>query len=366
MSFPKFISLFLCLVLLSQPLAAFETDQFNLPPQPLADIGDEVGEYVAQNLSKAIERVNSKITKSALCLESKTRRAGCDSLEKEHAKLIYLRSEDAVAGAVYDLLGTGIPPVTHSGSWMESHRFEHQPARYKTSFSESIYASVPINYISLSSTVNLYGSHFGSDKIAHIFQQGYTYYRMYKKDLSGGTKAEDAAKRAIRWGRKTERTFYGTLVSGVYSNADLCANYTGMKFYLGLAREIRIGGETRPPAVILKEGKWEINSSAEKYLLKPFISDHLNEALNPSLYTKVFGIRNFVRKTVRKHSCGEWMTQFPNLSQSVLNQTTESLKTWHGEDYGHQDSENFITIADTCFDAAGKFIESPAISNKKN
>ncbi len=47
--------LFLCVVLLMQAniAFAFETDQYNLPPEPLADIGDEVSEYAEQNLRNA-------------------------------------------------------------------------------------------------------------------------------------------------------------------------------------------------------------------------------------------------------------------------------------------------------------------------
>ena len=46
----RIISIFLTFILLSSSVvqvSAFETDQFNLSPEPLADIGDEVTDYVA-------------------------------------------------------------------------------------------------------------------------------------------------------------------------------------------------------------------------------------------------------------------------------------------------------------------------------
>jgi hypothetical protein len=92
-------------------------------------------------------------------------------------------------------------------------------------------------------------------------------------------------------------------------------------------------------------------------LFKPFVSDHLNEALNPSIFTRGLGIRAFVRRTVRKQSCRQWKTKFPALSASSLADSTQSLKLWHGEDYGFTDSKNFVTIANTCFDEKGNFIE---------
>ncbi len=353
MKLSAIFSLFLCVVLLWQPISAFETDQFNLPPQPLADIGDEVSEYVELNLKKAVEKVNNEIIAGENCLREKPEKpekSKCESPEKTRTKLEILRSEETVARELYNLLGTGIPPFTASGSWMESHKFTGQPARYKTSFRKSIFFVFPSDYVGISSTVNLYGAQFGTDKIAHIFQQGYTYYKIYNRAAADGLMPAEAEKKVIKWGQSTERTIYGTLISGVYSNADLSANYAGMKFYQGLTREIKIGERIKPAALILQNGVWKINeyNDLRQLLIKPLISEHFNEALNPSIYVK--GLRSFVRRTVRKQSCRQWRNQYPDLSQTDLNKTTERLKLWFGEDYGFTDSKYFVTIANTCFD----------------
>ena len=349
--------LFLCVALLMQSTAvfAFETDQYNLPPKPLADIGDEVSEYAEQNLRKAVGKINGEISARQSCLENnaaKPKKIKCDSADKERAKLKFLRSEEAVAREVYNLLGTGVFPFTKSASWVESHRFSKQPARYKTSYPKSIYAIIPTNYLTISPTVNLYEAQFGTDKIAHFFQQGYTYYQIYNRALAEGLTADKAAEKAIRWGQMTERTYYGTLVSGVFSNADLCANYVGMKFYQNLTRPIKIGDATKPAVLLLKDGVWTFAESADlrKVLIKPFITNHLNEALNPSAFTKFPGLRSYVRRTIRKRSCKQWLNRYPALSQADLNETSRGLKLWYGEDYGFTDSRNFVTISNVCFD----------------
>lgn len=354
MRFQTVARLFLCVVLLMQPVVAFafETDQYNLPPQPLADIGDEVSEYTEENLRKAVDKINAEILVRQSCLGNKSVKTGkvnCNSADNERARLEYLRSEDAIAREVYNQLGSGITPFTKSSSWMESHQFVAQPARYKTGYRKSIFLDFPTNYLTISSTVNLYGTQFGTDKIAHFFQQGYTYYKIYNRALAKGLAPDEAAQKAVRWGQKTERTFYGTLVSGVYSNADLFANYVGMKFYQGLTRPVKIGNNTKPAVLLLKNGIWTLaeNADLRTFLIKPFISNHLNEALNPSMFIK--GLRSSVRRTVRKQSCQQWLKQYPNLSQTDLNQTLEGSKFWYGEDYGFTDSENFVTIANTCF-----------------
>jgi len=354
MRFQTVARMFLCVVLLMQPVAvfAFETDQYNLPPQPLADIGDEVSEYTEENLRKAVNNINAEISIRQSCLENKSVKTGevkCSSAGEERTRLEYLRSENAIARAVYNQLGAGIIPFTKSGSWMESHEFVAQPARYKTGYRKSIFLVFPTNYLTISSTVNIYGAQFGIDKIAHFFQQGYDYYKIYNRALAKGLTPEKAAEKAVRWGQKTERTFYGTLVSGVYSNADLFANYVGMKFYQGLTRPVKIGDKMKPAVLLLKDGIWTLGESTDlqTFLIKPFISNHLNEALNPSMFIK--GLRSSVRRNVRKQSCQQWFKQYPNLSQADLNQTLEALKFWYGEDYGFTDSENFVTIANTCF-----------------
>ena len=76
-----------------------------------------------------------------------SKKSNCDSVEKEKAKLKYLRSEAAIVKAVFKPLGGGIPPFTNSGSWMEKHKFKAQPARYKTSFGDSIFKVFPSDYL---------------------------------------------------------------------------------------------------------------------------------------------------------------------------------------------------------------------------
>lgn len=349
MKLKRTAALILCLLMAARSfsVAAFETDQYNLPESPLADIGDEVSEYVYEKIAKAIEKINAQIAKAQDCLDK-----NCDSAEKVKAGLTKLRSEETVAREVFKPLGGGIPPFTNSGTWMEKHDFKASPARYKTSFGDSIYHTSPLNYFTISETVRLYGIEFGTDKIAHIFQQGYTYHRIVERARAKNLSYEEGVLKAVNWGRTTEKTYYGFWASGVYSNGDLAANFAGMKFYENLTREIKLGDLRLPPMLVLKDGVWKFNENFDarrENLLKPFISEHFNEALNPSVYADIFGFRGTIRKNVRKHACPEWRARFSNLSQTDFAATTEKLKLWHGEDYGFKNSKEFITIADTCF-----------------
>ncbi|MDQ3373657.1 MAG: hypothetical protein M3521_07195, partial [Acidobacteriota bacterium] len=142
MSFSIIARSFLCAALLLQPLVgfAFETDQYNLPPQPLADIGGEVSQYTEINLRKAIDKINAEISARQSCLENNFRgldKLKCHSSDIERLRLGFLRSEQAVARAVYKQLGAGIPPFTSSEVWMNLHHFTGQPARYRTDYRKS-------------------------------------------------------------------------------------------------------------------------------------------------------------------------------------------------------------------------------------
>jgi hypothetical protein len=344
-----------CLLLSSTNVLAFETDQYDLPPVPLADIGDEVSEHVEQKLHKAVDKINAQISIRQRCVgvyADDGPELGCDSLNSEVARLAYLRTDAAMVDAAFDELGAGVPPFTSMGTWMDAHHFREQPARYRTSYAKSIFVLFPPIALTISPTVNMYGSEFGTDKIAHIFQQGYSYYKIYRRARAEGATPEEATAKAVRWGQKTERTFFGTLVAGVYSNGDLAANYMGLKFYEGLTKPIRIGDSTRPAVLLLKDGLWTFKDGVNlrDELLKPFISDHLNEALNPSIFTKNLGLRWYIRRTVRRRSCAQWFKRYPDLSKAGLDEESRALRLWQSEDYGFTDSEHFITIANTCFE----------------
>lgn len=334
---------------------AMETDQYNLPKVPLADIGDEVSAYLETNFRSSIEKINAEIALRESCVNGTAdKNTKCKSDTKERERLDYLRSNDAIAEAVYKLHGDGSIFITHIGTWLNSHKFTAAPARYKTSFTDSIFVLKPVNYTTMSPTVKIDGVEFGTDKLDHFFQQGYQYYKMYKKRIANGTTSDEAVRKAISWGRRTERTYFGYWVSGVYSNADLYANYAGLKFYLSLTKPIQIGDKTRPALLTLVDGKWQITDGVNlrDSLLKPFITEHMNEALNASGFNSI--VYPVVKRVVRKQACATWRAAFPNLTQADLAQRSKALELWHGEDYGYTRRNKMVTLAGTCFEETPK------------
>lgn len=339
------------ILLASVGVSAFETDQYNLSPVPLADIGDDVSEYVEKNLLVAIQNVNREIALRQVCVETVSKPVkGCETVSHELEKLAYLRCGDALADELAGLLAGNNLMTTKFGKWIHSRRLRGQPDRYKADIGESIFMLNPPDYLTLSPTVRLYGAEFGTDKLEHFFQQGHQYYEIRNKAVTKGSSVAEAEKKAIKWGQKTERTYYGLLVSGVYSNADLYANYAGMRFYDALTKPMRINGKVRPAVVSLDNGSWRINGDADlnEHLLRPFLTDHMNEAWNPSSFRLTL-VRS-VRRAVKKHGCPEWRQIYPDLTADDFNNRSKALETWNGQDYGHTRRSRTVTIAETCFE----------------
>ncbi len=121
--------------------------------------------------------------------------------------------------------------------------------------------------------INLNGVYIGTDKIGHFLSQGRKFYQRYRR-------LGDEAL-AMRRSVTTEAGVFGRWTTGVYSNADLVANYEGYLFYRGLFHDDIVAGK---PAVF----RWQDGKPVRQ---RRFTwADHVNafwdEGLNPNVYHK--------------------------------------------------------------------------------
>jgi len=300
---------------------ASETDQFTLPSPPLDDVGRDLG-------ARVIEIIGAETAKLNLRIDEKMQgnpRAATEAVDER----------DFVTG-VYEQVGVGVPESTLERA-IRYGTFPGRRVLFQTGYSESIYAWVfaPVPFALMpaasSPTVRLYGLDLGTDKIGHIFQQGYEYFNRYEDALGKDADEPTALAAAVKYGVLTELGLYGVLLTGVYSNGDLAANYAGLKFYRNLFHEIRIGGETIAPILERDGAHWIINPDRDNAdVLKPYITEHLNEAYNPSKY--MFNVDR-IREHVRER-CALWVKQVPDFSEANYRAHLERTKTWFGEPYG--------------------------------
>jgi hypothetical protein len=334
------------IIFLSVVCVGMETDQFNLPPEPLADIGPEITIYVHERIGVAAKQINAEILKHQSCIDSK-----CADSKRANERIVYLRSEKGLADYIYKQLGARHFIRPRIEGWITTYKFKSQPALYKAPYRDSIYFKWPLAYLTISPTIKTYDVYLGTDKFSHLFQQGYQYYKIFNKAIKRGADHKEATMRAVRFGQKTERGIYGTFIIGVFSNADLAANYAGMKFYQGLTHDLVINNRPRKSLLILRNGLWKHNESLniQEELLKPFISNHFNEAVNPSIYTTVFGLRNFVKQALKKRYCKNQLENQEKLMDLLTVNPTRELSNWYGEDYGFTGQGiDLVQIKNTC------------------
>lgn len=221
---------------------------------------------------------------------------------------------------------------------------------FRPSLSGSIFrlvlAPLPVSFFFDAPTVRVHGYYMGTDKIDHFFQQGHAYSELAKKYEAEGASPGAAIAAVVAHGVKQEHSYFGTATSGVYSNGDLAANYAGMKFYQNLQHSVQIAGRELPPLFQRTREGWRLRPGIDpESILRPFLSNHLDESLNPSRY-------KFSRKAIRavvSKRCSTWTQFYAERLDLVAPAGQSFAATWFGEDYGHwlPPSEE-VSIATEC------------------
>ncbi len=330
-----------------EDVRASETDQFTLPAPPLDDLGRDLGAMVLEIVSAEAARLNFRIA---------------DKTQSNPGPAVETVDEREFVTHIYEQVGVGVPESTLERA-IRYGEFPGRNVRFQTSYSESIYAWVfaPVPFALMpaasSPTVRLYGVYLGTDKIGHIFQQGYEYFNLYDDARAGGAEEAVALAKAVKYGVLTELGLYGIMLTGVYSNADLAANYAGFKFYRNLLHEIRVGDQTIAPILQRDGAQWIINPDRNNAdLLKPYISEHLNEAYNPSKYT--FNIDR-IREHVRER-CASWLKGVPDFDEASYRTHLERTRTWFGEPYGWDLPDANAATLLQCFAPSGNLPDHDA------
>lgn len=107
---------------------------------------------------------------------------------------------------------------------------------YSLSLNDSIYRDIDylegfsLNLKELSDVVRINGYLVGLDKLGHFFAEGWHYFEMTQED--GKTLVE-----ALTWGKEQERGKFGYVTTGIFSFADLVANFQGWRFWNSIRKK---------------------------------------------------------------------------------------------------------------------------------
>ncbi len=224
----------------------YETDQFHNRLEPLEDSTEVLD-----------ARVNESIADIA------------ENWTDGHDKLKF-------AAAVFHRVG-GYHWVDKIEKWaMKSDEVD----RLSTPRRDSIYNGLPfwatrvIGFFGVGPTIKLNSQLIGSDKLGHFFSQGRKFYFRYLKFQDESRAAERSAY--------TERAIFGQLTTGVYSNADLVANYEGYRFYRSLFEDNVVDG--KPAILTWEENGWRIQ---RRFTFADHVNAYWDEALNVNHFDRL-------------------------------------------------------------------------------
>jgi ankyrin repeat protein len=338
------------------PAGAHETDQFTAPAGwRFADLSDELTAMHYDAIAEGVRKLNDRIREWH---ESPRNDAGLD----------HFHTQDALAAAVYREFGAAFFAI----EYLEWHVHKDQSLKAQhpgriTGHWESVRNLYQNLYFPLdprliwrlwhASTMYVHGSYFGPDKIGHFNDMGYVYFMIYRGAIEDGLTEREALDKALDEGKNGfvfgERGLLGYYTAGAYSNADLAANWVGLKFYRNLTEPVRLKGRLEPPLVVRDGIYWKLNDHVRRDsdFLAVFMSDHFDEALNPSLWDS--GMRDSVRKAVKARS--ERVLEFyvddngNRRPAAYFEALVEELKTYYGEEYGyHGTYAELVAIGNTC------------------
>lgn len=341
--------------------AAHETDQFTTPAgREFADLGAYFNRWAYGILREGVARANANIRRAIV--------------EGQPATVVgALQAPDRLVMAVHSCLPWSVNEIEDLERTLASPRMrERYPGRI-VSYSDRWggmyrYAFSPLDLRQFShlfffaSTIKVYGTFLGTDKIGHFGDEGIDYYFAFRAAQNRGAGERDAIAAAVRKGTDgfmSESGMLGTASTGDYSNADLAANFAGFLFYRNLTEPIRLKGVLRPPMARREGPYWVLSSHvrSDSDFFAWFISDHLDEALNPGWFDPYLrpGLRQAVKEQVasilfRYRGAG---TGRPGFFDHKLRE----LMNYWGTDYGHRGlPEELVTISNCCDSIQGEVL----------
>jgi len=341
---------------LAHVASADETDNFYLPLDPdFADLGGFLEAIHTRAIEESVRLVNNRIER-ALNLKDPAKRARV---------LAQCHAPDLLAEVVVGQFGSRLTETMRieqalQDSWAQRSFPEKMVIHSDISMNLQGRAALDPRAVLMffqAGTIKAFGVYFGTDKILHFHQVGYGYFTRYRSLRQGGLAPEAAREAVLQYFGKeaflAEERGFGTITTGIFSNADMAANNAGFKFFLNLTEPVMFLGEKREPLVVRCGVFWRVNEHVrpQSGWFGGFVSDHWNEALNPNLYSSSMRphIQNILQERAghivefytRKDHRPDDPAYFDNLARTLSTQASEP--------YGHSGQvELLMTIGNTC------------------
>ena len=231
---------------------AFETDQYLVWGRELEDSAEILNEYINDSIETYLSRLNRR----------KPERVSCQEIPPR----------------IYQYLFRGLYS-SQLLQFLKSHpevdRWPDREVGYLQYLGDSLYRKPTFPfYLPLSRTIRLGDVYMGTDKLGHLFGFGRRYYLRYHRAREDGRTEQEAMSNVILWGLRLEKTLVGGITDGVFSHADLEANFQGLR----LARNMCEG---ESPHLALADGTWRLARAVD---LRDYVNPGFDETYNTSQY----------------------------------------------------------------------------------
>ena len=258
------------------PVRAAEADHFTLPEGQIADITAQVNTLANEGLARAIEDLNA---------------AGGCSDTRESEEQFYERLTDVFSN--------------HKKGQLVQVIIRGDVPRTVIPLKESVYSEWSIwngfllgrkgaakSPLALFPLVKIGDTTVGVDKLEHMFGMGLRYFKKHYLE-------ERPLVPVLKGGIFKEKTFLGgnMLATGVFSYADLSANFNGMRFWNHMLqkRDDVLGAQHNAgPYAACRDGKWAKN--AERPIdFRTYVDVTMQESMNCSKFATAAGARKFTQ-----------------------------------------------------------------------
>lgn len=270
----KILTALLLFMFSSGTIRAAEADHFTVDEAQIADVTEEVNLLANEGLERKIEELNAN--------------GGCsDSRESEEA--LYDALTDVFSnhkkGELVNAIRTGairrtVIPLNHSiyHEWSIFNGF----LLGRRGAARSPLALFPL--IKVGDVV------VGGDKLEHMFGMGLRYFKKHYFE-------ERPLVSVLKGGIFREKTFLGgnIFATGIFSYADLSANFNGMRFWNHMLqkREDVLGpSQNLGPYVFCRDGKW-VKNQEKPIDFRNYIDETMQESINCSKFATQGGYEKF-------------------------------------------------------------------------
>lgn len=210
---------FLICFFLVLPVKAAEIDTFTLHDMDLPDSTEQISDIINSRLQEGIDRANDRQDDFTLFSE----RQSCDE------EILYTELRKAIFQAVSVSIGLKGYSLDKQLRELLVGSSQHLTLADSVYRDITFIEGISLNLKELSDVVRVGDQLIGLDKIGHFFAEGWGYFQRTREDKL-------SSHEAISWGRSLEEGLYGFMTTGVFSHADLVANFHGYRFWLGLRK----------------------------------------------------------------------------------------------------------------------------------